>query len=172
MLLMGKRNAVFGAFIFNSGQTSPNTYDGLVMNNATECIISGCVITDYQGNKTQRRGIYETGGSDYNIIEGNNLNGCIEQSVFTGAHDKIEGNLGFVTENQGLARVQAGNKSVRVLHGCSYAPEPGYVQARPATSLSNCTQYWVHEVDSSGFTNSLDGVCESPVDFAWSVDRH
>ena len=90
MLLMGKRNAIFGAFIFNSGQISPNTYDGLVIKNATECIISGCIITDYQGNKTQRRGIYEMGGSDYNIIEGNNLNGCIEQSVITGAHDKIK----------------------------------------------------------------------------------
>ena len=172
MLLMGKRNSVFGAFVFNSGQNSPNTYDGLVMKNATECIISGCMITDYQTNKTQRHGIYEMGSSDYNIIEGNNLNGCIEQSVITGAHDEIKFNLGFITESQGVARIKAGSNSIRVQHGCQFIPEPGDIQVRPASSLSNCTQFWVFEIDSSGFTISLNGNCKNFVDFAWSVDRH
>jgi hypothetical protein len=172
MLLMGKRNTVLGAFIFNSGQISPNTYDGLMIKNATDCIVSGCIITDYQDNKTQRRGINEIGGSDYNIIEGNNLSGCIEQSIITGAHDEINGNRGYITENQGVARIPEGSKSIRVQHGCQFTPKPGDVQVRLASNLSNCTQFWVFEVDSSGFTISLDGNCKNPVDFAWSVDRH
>jgi Right handed beta helix region len=172
MLLMGKRNTISGAFIFNSGQIYPNMYDGLVIKNATECIISGCIITDYQGNKTQRRGIYETGESDYNTIEGNNLNGCIEPSTIIGVHNVIKFNQGFITENQGVARIQANSKSIRVQHGCQFTPEPGDVQVRPASSLSNCTQFWVFEVDSTGFTISLDGFYKNPVDFAWSVDRH
>jgi hypothetical protein len=171
MLLMGKRNTLSGAFIFDSGQISLNTYDGLVMTNATDCIVSGCIITDYQSNKTQRRSISETGGSDYNIIEGNNLNGSIEQSVITGAHDEIGTNIGFVTENQGVAQIQAGSKSVRVQHGCQFTPKPGEVQVMPTSNLSNCTQFWVFNVDSLGFTIRLDGNCKSTVDFAWSVDR-
>jgi hypothetical protein len=172
MLLGGKRNTLSGAFIFNSGQGSPATYDGLVIENATGCIVSGCIVTDYQANKTQRRGIVETGNSDENLIEGNDFRGNIEESVFIGARDEVKGNLGYVTESQGVARVPKGEGSVRVQHGCQYTPSPGDVQLRPASSLSNCTQFWVSDVDAVGFTIYLDGYCDEPVDFAWSVDRH
>jgi hypothetical protein len=172
MLLGGKRNTLSGAFIFNSGQMSPNTYDGLVIENATECIISGCIITDYQINKTQRRGVLETGGSDYNIIQSNDLSGNIEQSIIKGVHDKVVINGGYVTENQGVALIVEGTKSIRVQHGCQYTPSPGDIHVTPASNLSNCTQFWVSNIDSTGFTINLDGNCMSQVDFAWSVDRH
>ncbi len=172
MILRGSRNTLTGAFIFNSGTNSTTRYDGLILEDATNCIVSGCIITDYQPVKTQRRAIVETGRSDNNTITGNDLSGNIEQSIIIGSHDEVSGNIGYQTENQGTATVVSGASSVRVEHGLQLSPTLINVNLTPATSLSNCTQFWVSDVDALGFTIYLDGNCDEPVDFAWSVDRH
>ena len=172
LLLKGKRNCIYGAFVFNSGQSEPGKYDGLVIENATDCIVTGSIITDYQETKTQKRAIIESGFSDYNLIEGNNLVGNLEPSLINGPNDKVRGNLGYITEAGGEVLIQAGTDTVRVSHMSDYTPRPGDIQVIPAGPLSNCTQFWISSVDEKGFNIKLDGLCKESVVFYWSVHRN
>jgi hypothetical protein len=74
-----------------AGATEPM---GIRLFNATECIVSHNIITDF--NAKQNWGISEEGTSDYNMIVNNNLrgNGTAAIKQLAGAHTVVRNNLG------------------------------------------------------------------------------
>lgn len=73
--------------------------------NSHSTIISGCLSTDENVNKTQDYGFTEGGNSDYNIVIGCNFEGNNVGAVFdlVGIHSVIIDTLGYETENFGLS---------------------------------------------------------------------
>jgi len=66
---------ISGFDIYNNSQKTPNTWAGIYMGPAEDCVIVGNRCYDDQPTKTQRYGIWEGGASDYNLLHGNDLRG-------------------------------------------------------------------------------------------------
>ena len=88
------------------------------------------------------------------------------------ANDRIQRNLGFITENRGATIIAGGTQSVTVSHGLDYTPEPEDITITPAGSL-NGNPYYVAAIGSSSFDIQL--VAPLPptdsVRFVWQVNR-
>jgi len=114
------------------------------------------------------RGIKELAGSDHNSIIGNVFQGTMNSGVYNvGANDIVRDNLGYVTENSGLATVANGTTSIAVTHGLSNTPTR--VQITPAENPTNAVSFWwVDGLGATQFTihtNADPGA--SNLDFHW-----
>jgi len=93
-LYNSNRVNIIGGAYYNNGQRKAGAEYGIRLYNCTECIISGGEIFDNQSTKTQRYGIYEDGGSDYNIITNNLLKGNSVAGLYTtGANTVTDNNI-------------------------------------------------------------------------------
>ena len=100
------------------------TSGGIILVDASYCVLTDNLCFDDQTTKTQVFGISETGTSDYNLIANNlvtpNKTYTIQQIV--GANTKVHGNLGYRTENSGTATIPSGQTSVTFAHGLAGTP--------------------------------------------------
>jgi len=92
VIVKGQRNVLISPLAFNNGQESAGSYDGIHLEDATDCIVIGGVSTDFQATKTQRYGICEGGYSDYNIITNNNVRGNLTGGISTVGANTITAN--------------------------------------------------------------------------------
>jgi len=98
--------------IMNNSQNSAGSYSGIYLSQARNVVIEGNIIYDNQDSKTQRYGIEESGGSDYNSYIGNYLGGNISGDIHqVGSHDvvingdkfSVYGNIGIQTTDPNYA---------------------------------------------------------------------
>ena len=90
-----------------------------------------CTDTRPSGSKTQCYGINIFSGSDYNVVEGNYVDGNRTGSLYNGgAGSIIKNNIGYTTENSGTATI-ANNEWVS--HGLAGTPTVVTTTVRTAT---------------------------------------
>ncbi|NKB71042.1 MAG: hypothetical protein GKR89_28565 [Candidatus Latescibacteria bacterium] len=85
---------ITGNMLRNNSQKEPGVYAALRLHNAQRFLVQGNRCTDDQARPTQRRGIVESGASDWNLISGNMCVGLEEPVTIVGANSRAEGNLG------------------------------------------------------------------------------
>ena len=85
---------ITGNMLRNNSQKEPGVYAALRLHNAQRFLVQGNRCTDDQARPTQRRGIVESGDSDWNLISGNLCVGMEEPVTVVGANSRAEGNLG------------------------------------------------------------------------------
>ena len=76
--------------IMNNSQEVPGSYSGIYLSNARNVVVEGNIIYDNQDSKTQKFGIQEVDGSDYNTYIGNNLSGNASGDMYqVGTHNVV-----------------------------------------------------------------------------------
>jgi len=86
------------------------------------------------------------------------------------AISKINDNIGFITENSGVAVIEAGSTSVDVNHGLNLTPTDGDIVIVPINSMGNATKFYIGAYNSNKFTitvNQIPGP-ETAI-FAWKA---
>jgi len=91
-IIKGGRITLLTPFAFNNSQTSGDTYDGIVISDASNVNVIGSVCCDTQSTKTQRYGINEEGTSDYNIITSNQCGGNATGGITTVGTNTVTAN--------------------------------------------------------------------------------
>lgn len=83
IMMKGIGNSLVDCYIYDNSKSSAGSYSGIILQDATECTISNCRITDTKGEKTQDKPIVEVGSSDYNLILGNMIRGNTNDTIVT-----------------------------------------------------------------------------------------
>jgi len=84
-------NTINDNVVFNNSQAAANSYDGLYIKASLDCVVTGNQFFDDQETPTQRYGIYEGTGSDYNVIISNSCRGNATGGInITGANTLYE----------------------------------------------------------------------------------
>jgi len=172
MLLVNCDNILVSGLKVQNNNQVIGGWDGLRLNNSTNCIISLIRAWDDQGVKTQEYGIKEEGTSDYNQIFGNNLRGNkTDALIYVGANTEIFRNLGYVTENGGTDTLTNGTTEVIITHGLAYTPSAEDIDVHPIETLNNASFWWVDTITSTTFKIKVNADPAQDVDFKWSVRR-
>jgi parallel beta-helix repeat protein len=80
----------------------------------------------------------------------------------------IRNNLGYKTENAGVARIEAGQTSVLVPHGLDVTP--AFITATPTSSLGAATKFWVNSISPTTFRINIDiNTGAGPATFSWKA---
>jgi len=88
-------SSVEGNNVVNNGYSTAGGDDGIRIENVTDITVTGNVLTDTQGDKTQNYGIRSTGKADYIVMTGNALRGNgISATSLVGANNITANNLG------------------------------------------------------------------------------
>ena len=85
----------------------------------------------------------------------------------TGTHTIVRYNLGYPTENYGIATIEAGNTYVDVEHGL--ADVPSYVNIIPRDNLGG-RSFWVDNENSSTFRINIDSSDTVDHSFFWYAE--
>ncbi len=94
VVINGTRITLAECYAFNNGVSSANSYDGIVIQNATHNVVIGCYAVDLQSTHTQRYGINETGTSNYNMITNNIAYGNVTGQITTvGTNSVVANNI-------------------------------------------------------------------------------
>jgi len=100
-------NRIVDVTIRNNSQppSGAGAKSGIYISGAsTDNLVKTCRIFDDQPTKTQGRAIIEAGTSDYNSFMNNDVRGNLYTPIsFIGANTKVKFNIGYVTENCGVA---------------------------------------------------------------------
>jgi parallel beta-helix repeat protein len=110
-----------------------------------------CTDTRPSGSKTQCYGINIFSGSDYNVVEGNYVNGNRTGSLYNGgAGSIIKNNIGYTTENSGTATFSGtgAQTTFTIPHGCSSTPT--YCEIGAKSTDAKGDKYW--SVDQTNIT--------------------
>lgn len=112
--------------------------------------------------------------ADYITISYNDLtpNPFISRPV-AAIHDKINNNIGYITESSGSATILNTTTSIVVTHGCSYTPTATDISITPtATCTNDPGMIWVSAVDGTNFTvNCMRDPGVSGLAFSWAVRK-
>ncbi len=99
----GQELVISGNTILNNGymfskagdKADPADYSGIALINARHNVITGNRVGNNANSQTQALGIVESHGSDYNLVQGNDLIGNLKKAlVLKGSHSRASGNLG------------------------------------------------------------------------------
>jgi len=127
---------------------------GILLVDAIGVLVLGNQVFDDQGAPTQDYGIYETGTSNYNVILGNRIDGCVTSNIrVIGANTKVKYNQGFVTENRVPATITAAATSIVVPHLCDYTPAVGDIHPTLTNLPTNdIGDVYVDTIGAANFT--------------------
>jgi len=84
--------SIVNARIYNNGQGYAGERDGVMIYNSRKVKVIGCMIFDDQPTPTQRYGVREEGGSDYNLILGNTFFGNISGDLSISGTNTVTAN--------------------------------------------------------------------------------
>ncbi|MFD1647563.1 hypothetical protein [Haloarchaeobius litoreus] len=140
-LVKGERIAIRNAFFADNSRDAPDSYSGLVLDGARDCLVSeSTFVNDEGGPRPQRHGIVETAASDTNRVTANlfrnHASGAVEKPAQP-ATSMYRDNVGYTTENGGTAAVGDGDG---IPHGLDETP----------------TQYWVQSGDPRTVARAVD----------------
>jgi hypothetical protein len=100
----------------------------------------------------------------YNIVD--------KPIINFGATDKVNGNIGFVTENSGTATLLDGQNHVHVTHGLSYTPTAADITITFTELPTNASTGWyVGDITATEFQLHQNDPGASNLDFSWSAHR-
>jgi len=100
----------------------------------------------------------------YNIVD--------KPIINFGATDKVNGNIGFVTENSGTATLLNGQNHVHVTHGLSYTPTAADITITFTELPTNASTGWyVGDITATEFQLHQNDPGASNLDFSWSAHR-
>lgn len=108
-------------------------------------------------------GVY--GNNFSRFLEPVNLSGQLGASQFIG-------NLGYVTEDSGIATIPSGGTSVTVPYSMDRPVTGGKIQVTPTGSgygLSNATKFWLSDVGAGSFDILVDQDPGRSIQFRWVV---
>ncbi|NKB66912.1 MAG: hypothetical protein GKR89_07625 [Candidatus Latescibacteria bacterium] len=89
----GEEQVITGNIVLNNSQQERGRWPAIKLHDLQRALVQGNRCTDDQEHSTQRRGIIESGASDYNLVSGNLCVGTEEPIVLQGRHSRAEGNL-------------------------------------------------------------------------------
>ena len=101
--------------------------------------------------------IFSDNVADISTISGANPNG------------NIRNNIGYITENSGIATLVNGTTSIAVNHGLAVTPVVGDIVVTPIEAWGNMTQFYIDTYTSTQFTIHADINPGQDVDFAWKA---
>jgi len=152
-------------FIYNYG-TANQYAAGIACYDATNGVISGNWIDG--NNNTNCYGIRDNAVSVNLIIKNNYIkNNSLNLNLVGGPH-AIRDNVGYVTENNGVATITSGSTYIDVAHGLDRAPAAEDISVTPTNNLGNASKFWISDVGPSTFrinVNSTPGATTAT--FAW-----
>ncbi len=89
----GSEHTITGNILRSNSWDSPGTYPAIRLHSATRFLVQGNRCADDQQKPTQKRGIVETGDSDWNLVTGNVCVGMPQPVSLVGSNSLAEGNL-------------------------------------------------------------------------------
>ena len=155
----GKYNTIL------ANTVSTGTFPGIRIASGTYNKISNNIIKDITGGGA----LYETPGSDHNIMSDNSIYDCSNPLTTSGANTVVRNNVGFVTESSGTATLANGTTSIAVAHGLAVTPVAGDIMVTPIETLASASFAWIDTYTSSHFTIHVDADPTQDVDFAWKA---
>lgn len=170
----GGKLKINNCIISNNDYLDSGNYDGIHF--ATDSGNSGSIIygNTFIGDSKQRYGIRIAGGTNDNIIITNNQfsghkYGPMSISSGVNTNGLIRNNVGFVTENIGIATLVNGQTVIIVSHGLAVTPSAGDIMITPIEAWGNMTQFYIDTYTSTNFTIHADQDPGQDVDFAWKA---
>jgi parallel beta-helix repeat protein len=156
------RNLISSNTIVSPSQETTNTYNGISLDVATSNVVTDNKISGT--TITIATGIEEIGASNTNLIANNHISGTVTTGITKlGAATKVRGNIGYVTENEGVSNVADG---ATVSHGLATTPT-GVL----ATTSVTQEEVQVTALAASNFTVSIkkrvDGSAGTTQDIYW-----
>ena len=109
--------------------------------------LNGAKNISIHDNYLKRGKVEEVGDADYNVFKDNKFESVTVTLI--GANDTVKANIGYTTENSGVATISNGSSSVVVNHGLAKAPEHGVRLTGTHSEVANC---WVTNVTDTQFT--------------------
>ena len=155
-------------FIYNYG-TANQWAAGIACYDATNGVISGNWIDG--NNNTNCYGLRDNAVSVNLIIKNNYIkNNSLDLNLVGGPH-VIRDNVGYVTENNGVATITSGSTYIDVAHGLDRTPAAEDISVTPTNNLGNASKFWISDVGPSTFrinVNSTPGATTAT--FAWRAE--
>ena len=89
----GEEQVITGNLLLNNSRLEPGRWPGIRLHDLERALVQGnrCAVEPEDG--TQRKGIVESGESDFNLISGNLCVGMDEAITMVGRNSRAEGNL-------------------------------------------------------------------------------
>ena len=162
----GGGGVVIGNFLINNGQTGEGAGIRITGNQHT---VIGNVCRDNQATPTQDYGIYEGIYADENVIVGNRVREYAVAAIYRrGANTIVRYNLGYRTENSGVATLAAGDTRVTVNHGL--VAKPSKVLITPLGQPPG--KLWVDEasITDTSFDIVTDTAPSADLHVAWYAE--
>jgi len=161
----GHFSEISDCFIFG------NTGYGIWLQGTLYAQITDNYIDDKNRNgvaqNSQTHGIIETGASDNNLIVNNiTLNHLTANILTVGANTIVKDNIGFTTENSGVATIPNGSSSVVVDHGLAAAPSV----VKLTGTHSEVKDCWVTNPTSTQFTINASAAVTADRDVYWQAE--
>jgi hypothetical protein len=135
--------------------------DGILLINATNTQVRGNIVL-----KSTSYGIREYGASDHNMIVENIIRDVPTPVLRLGANTVIRRNIGYATENSGVATITAGSVRVTVSHGL--ATTPAKVLITPLRAPPG--KLWVENIGSTSFDIVTDVAPAADLPVAWYAE--
>jgi len=171
IILYGRRANIKHNIVIDSGMDRTNvgaTYVGISVK-GDYISIQGNLL--YNPSKTIDIGITAFGvdlPTDYiSIVDNNILSGFTTPISNYGAHSITKRNIGYVTENSGVATVSAGNSYVDVPHGLAGTPTKIIVTPKDSDPGD---RFWISDVGSSTFRINLATAPATDKNFYWEAE--
>lgn len=180
VLRMDKRGSIIGNVIEQCTRKGIYIYcdDSLVLGNIIKDVnyelVSGNAGIVINGNNNTVEGnriidsldyttysIIEENG-DSNQIKNNNVDKPIQK---TGANTIIKGNIGYITENIGVATISAGSTSVTVNHGLAGTPTIVFIEV----NHDELKDYKITNKTSTQFTVEVPNAVSADRTFTWKA---
>lgn len=119
-------HTISGGYIRSNGTGASGGHGILIASSSVAGFSCFGTIIHNNGNATRGFGIINSGAADNINIQGNtffgNSQGAIKNDIGPSVTRLIQRNIGYVTENSGLATILIGNSQVIVNHGLSDVP--------------------------------------------------
>jgi hypothetical protein len=126
---------------------------GFDLYNSVRTVMSACVATDEQANKTQDYGFTESGNSDYNIVTGCNFDGNRVGAVFdlVGVHSVITDTLGYETKNFGLSNFSV-QSTIGIGTNSTFGEETNFTSSKGTITDFHVTIKWDNVASNESVT--------------------
>jgi len=165
-------NLLTGLKIYMAGWQTNNTYDAINIQSygttpsRKNIIIGNHIFSDY--TNLPKYCVEEVDpNQDYNIILYNVFEGWASGAVRKqGLNTVVRGNIGYVTENSGVATISAGSTRVTVSHGLANAPSK--VLITPLGQPPN--KLWVENITSTSFDIVTDTAPTADLNVSWQAE--
>ena len=105
-----------------------------------------------------------------NTFLGFNAADVLAPSATQYAKDRIQRNIGYVTENRGLTSVGPMTTSTTVAHGLDHQPQPEDFVLTPTTNILNGLSFYISNVTQTTFDINLSQIPGGSVEMAWQAN--